>query len=381
MRSILLIVTNTLRVTFRKKTNIVVYIFLPLVGIAVSMMMYGGSGTAPLRIGIEDLDAGRLSADFSGAIKASEGYSVETVEEGEIKESLLNRRFDACVIIPRGYEKAILNGNPLKTELVTVKGQDTTVWLERYIDIYTRNLVDAARAAGGEEETFYAFYGELRKAPLKLTVEKLEDEGNGKQVTLSSMGFLIMFVMLGAGFTSQLILREKRARTYYRICSAPVGSGNYITANAITSLIIVVFQVIAIQAVMKFILRMETYVPDLLMFLILVMFGLAAIGICLAVTAFSSSSYMAGTLNTLILTPTCMLGGCFWPVYFMPEAMQKIAFFVPQRWALDAIQKIQYGQDFGAIAINLAVLLAFSAALFVTAVYRFSRTESIQKFV
>lgn len=381
MRNIVLMILNTLRVTFRKKGNIIVYIFLPLVGIAASMMLYGGSGTAPLRIGLEDLDSSRLSGGFSEALKASEGYRVEAVGEGEVKESLLNRRFDACIILPRGYEKAIFDGSPLKMELVSIKGQDTTIWLEHYINAYTRNLADMAKAAGGEKAAFDALYDGLRETSVKLTAEKLEDEGNGKQVTLSSMGFLIMFVMLGAGFTSQLILNEKRSRTYYRICSAPVGSRSYIAANTITSLIIVIFQVIAMQAIMKLVLRMETYVPDLLMFLILVMFGLTAIGICLVVTAFSSSSYMASTLNTLILTPTCMLGGCFWPVYFMPEAMQKTAFFVPQRWALDAIQKIQSGLDFGAIAMNLAVLLAFSAALFAIATYRFSRTEDMRKFV
>ena len=31
-----------------------------------------------------------------------------------------------------------------------------------------------------------------------------------------------------------------------------------------------------------------------------------------------------------------MLGGCLWDIDFMPEIMQKIAYFVPQRWAMDA---------------------------------------------
>lgn len=65
----------------------------------------------------------------------------------------------------------------------------------------------------------------------------------------------------------------------------------------------------------------------------------------------------------------------------MPVSMQKIAFFVPQRWALDAVQKLQSGLGFEGIMMNLAILLAFSAALLLVAIYRFARTGNIQKFV
>jgi ABC-2 type transport system permease protein len=76
-----------------------------------------------------------------------------------------------------------------------------------------------------------------------------------------------------------------------------------------------------------------------------------------------------------------MLGGCYWDVNFMPEFMQKIGFFVPQRWVIDAITKMQTGSDIGDINLNLLVLAAFALTLTLAAVYKFSRTSNVRKFI
>lgn len=381
MRNLLLLVLNTLKVTFRRKGNIIVYLFLPVVGLLLSIVIYSGAGSSDLRVGIVDMDNSRLSADFASALSSSNGYSMTSLSENDINASLLDRKQDAVIVVPKGFEKGVFESKPIKVELIAIKGQDTTVWLQNYSNLYVRNLVDMVTASAGGRSVFESIYSSYRANPLKVTAVELKDEKNSKLATVSSLGFLIMFIMLGAGLTSQFILNEKRSRTYYRICSAPVSPTSYIAANAATSLAIVVFQVILVQLLMKYAFRIETFVPDMLLFLILFMFGLVAVSISLVVTAFSNSSYMASTLSTLIITPTCMLGGCFWPVDFMGETMRKIAFFVPQRWALDAIQKLQSGSNLEGIAMNLVILLAFTAALLLVATYRFARTGNMQKFV
>ncbi|MGI6528120.1 MAG: ABC transporter permease [Clostridia bacterium] len=114
---------------------------------------------------------------------------------------------------------------------------------------------------------------------------------------------------------------------------------------------------------------------------ILFVFSLVACGIGLVVTSYSDSSYMASTLNTMILTPTCMIGGCFWPVYIMPKFMQNLSYIVPQRWALEAIEKIQKGYDYTAIVLNLFVLLMFAVVFFMIAILRLKKLKSVEKFV
>ena len=253
--------------------------------------------------------------------------------------------------------------------------------MEQIINNFTDAPVKLSVASKGDKEVFDGLYEQYREDRVTLNIAKLEDKRTGKYMTLSTTGFLVMFIMLGASLITTFIHKEKRTRTYYRICSAPVNAGQYIVANAITGLLIVMVQIIIMLLAMRFVFHIDTGVRDTLMFAILFMFGIVAIGTGLLVTAFSSSSYMAGTLGTLIMTPTCMLGGCFWSIDMMPDIMQKIGYFVPQRWAMDAVLKLQSGGEQGDIVINLVILAAFAAALLLTAIFRFSRTQNLQKFV
>jgi ABC-2 type transport system permease protein len=86
-------------------------------------------------------------------------------------------------------------------------------------------------------------------------------------------------------------------------------------------------------------------------------------------------------LMNLIITPSCMLAGCFWPIGVMPEYLQKFANFLPQKWALDAMRKLQTEGNLGSITMEITILLAFAAAFFLIAAYRFSKTNDVKSFV
>ncbi|MFD2074129.1 ABC transporter permease [Geobacillus jurassicus] len=114
---------------------------------------------------------------------------------------------------------------------------------------------------------------------------------------------------------------------------------------------------------------------------ILRFFSLSAIGLALITVMFANSSASAGALQPLITVPTCMLAGCFWPVELMPAFLQRAAYFMPQRWALDLLVKLQEGRSFGSLYLHLLILLAFALAFFLLAVYKFSRNQQSGQFV
>ena len=380
MRNILLMIANNLKVSFRKKGNIIVYIFLPLLGVLFSMLVYSGAGTV-LKVGVADNDKSVFSADLKQVMQGKDGFTVSDVTEDEINNKLLESELDAVVIIPEGFGKSVYDGNVKTIEVVSVKGQSVTVWIEQMLNSHIDSLSRLSAVAGGDRAMFDKMYAQMDNELIKMNVVKLADRVVSKNMTITAIGLLIMFMMLGTSFTSMLILKEKRMRTYHRICSAPVDSWKYILANAVTSLIISIIQILIIQAAMKYIFRIDTGIGDVELFVVLLMFGLVAIGVGLVVTAFSGSSYMASTLSSLIMTPTCMLGGCFWSVSMMPEFMKKLSYFMPQRWAIEALEKLQAGDSMAGIYLNLFVLFAFALALMLISAYKFSRTSNVQKFV
>jgi ABC-2 type transport system permease protein len=376
-----LLVLNTLKVTFRKKSNYIVYFALPILGLVMSMTMHAGTGTNKLSIGIINMDNGILSNDIINSLSKTESFEVVQIDSDSIDELLMDDKLSCAVIFPKNLLEGFLSGNPKKIEIVSVRGKETTIWLENYIKLYTDNIYMLARASGGKRAVFDKLYEGYKNQKVHLEIAKVDDQANDKSIVFTSLGFLIMFVMIGTGNTAEIILKDKRNRTYFRICSAPVKPGEYVLSNAITNIIIVLIQICLLIFIMRWVFKINTYVPDWQMVVILGCFGLVAISIGMMIVALARSSYEAGVASTLVITPSCMLAGCFWPVEYMPAIMQKISYFIPQRWALDAVQALQRGAAFHDVAGNLVVLMAFAAVFFVLSAYRFSTTDDVSRFI
>ncbi len=381
MNNIFLLMFNSLRVTFRKKGNFVVFLILPLIGFVVSVMLYGGAGTSSLNIGIVNNDNGIIAADMIEELKNTENNRLLDIKEEEMNDKLLGGALSCVVIIPEGFSSDIAGGITPEVNIITVQGRQSTIWVERFTELYVSNMLDMAAASKGDEALFNRVYQAYKASALTLEVEKLEDETTSKFVTLQGLGFLIMFVLVGAVLTSELMLKEKRNRTYHRICAAPVSSRTYVIGNVLANMTIVFVQLLFVLFLVAKLLNVNAYVNDGILLLILTCFGLVAVGFGMLIVAFAGSSYQSGTLSTLIITPTCMIGGCFWPVDVMPSIMRTLSNFTPQRWALKAVQTMQKGGTLEDIAINLLVLLAFAAVLFAVSAYKLSNTDDMRKFV
>ncbi len=65
----------------------------------------------------------------------------------------------------------------------------------------------------------------------------------------------------------------------------------------------------------------------------------------------------------------------------MPKAVQKVANFLPQRWLLDTIAKLQQGIPFAELYLNIFILFAFAIAFFLIAIYKFGRNNDARNFV
>lgn len=381
MRNMWLIVLNNLKVTFRKKKNIVVYIVIPILTTIVSLALYSGNSSDMVKVGIVNKDGGVLASDYISSLQKNERFKVSNIDEGEVNNSISTRKLDCVVEIPKDFEKSIHDGSLKEIKLSSIKGEAATAWIKVYCNYYIKNLMDIGAAAQGNTAAFSKMYEGFKSQQTTLTVEKLQDESTNKSATVQSMGFLLMFIMVQAIGTSSIIVKERQNRTYNRIRTAPVDSKMYILANVVTNILIILVQVIIVVMVATKVIHMNTFIPDIYLIFILLCFGIASVGLGILIVALSKTSYQVSTATTLISTPTCMLGGCFWSVSMMPDSLQKAANFLPQKWTLDAITKLQAGSNLGDIAINIVIILAFAVAFFIMAAYKFNNSDKANNFI
>lgn len=381
MKNIFLLALNTIVVTFRKKANFIVYIILPVASILFLMNIMGGEGSTKVRIGVVNKDNGVISQNMLKYLESTGKFENTQIKEEELSEKVVNKKVDLAMIIPENFEEGIYNNQYKAVKISSIKGNEVTAWVENYTNLYIKNLLDINKAANGNRDVFKKIYDKYESGELSFKVEKLEDRSFNKGITQQGFGFFIMFLMISSTLTANLVLKEKKERVYQRICSTPVSPKVYILGNVVASLFIITIQIILAMMAVKFVLRIETYIPAYQLFLVLFTFGIVIVGFTMLIVAFARSSAEAGNLSTLVITPTCMLGGCLWPLSYMPEQLQKIANFIPQKWAIDAIAKLQEGTSFGGIGFNILILLGFAALFFVTAAFKMKSSEKVGSFV
>lgn len=243
-----------------------------------------------------------------------------------------------------------------------------------------QNLVDIGKASNGDKKAFDKMYSDLKDKDNSVSVKTVEDKYCGEATTQQGMGLFIMFILIGSTTTAGFILKEKENRTYYRTFCAPVSSSIYILGNLIANITIICIQVIVVIFFQRYVLHIDTNMPDLELFIILMDFGLVSVAFGMLIVAFSKSRYQASLLSTLLITPTCMLSGCFWPLEMMPDVMQRVSKFFPQSWVIDAISKAQSNAAFSKIGVDLLIILAFAFVFFLIGIYKFRINDDVSNF-
>jgi len=381
LKTILWLMAHTLRNTFRKRSNIILFL-LPVAGVLLSAGLYGNAGGTGLRIGIVQQDgADAVGRDVAAFIGALDGVKITETSDADLKDQIAAGKLDAGIVIPAGFGETLKTGSPEQLELLSVKGAQVTAYVQAMLDGYLNNVASIAAETKGDKARFEQIYGEYTKGGFKVDRERLNDASNVKDTTYQSLGFLVAFIMFSSVNMSEMILREKENRTFLRLLSSPVTAKSYVAANVAVNIVAMVCQIALTLFFMRAVLHIDSGVPVMQLALILVLFGLGAIALSLLIVALAKSRGQSSALQNLIITPTCLLAGCYFPMDIMPDAIRKVGAFLPQHWLLDAVNRLQHGDSFGSLYMNLLVLAAFAAAFAAIAIFRFSRNNDTRTFV
>lgn len=375
------LVSNSLRSIFLNKRRILTYVLVPLIGIFIAFMAYGSNGPVYLRAGIVDLDQTAISKNTSEFIGGLKNVKVSKLAESDVKTKIASGSLDCAVIIEPGFSKAIMNGEKPEVQIVSIKGAQVTAFIKAYLNNYISNLSSLGTVSKGDAAVFNTLYQNYKNAEFKVAAHSLKDTSKNNDMTIQTIGFLLMIMLNSAGGLSELILKEKENRTYFRLMSAPIDGKKFVLANVIVNMIIMTIQVIVTLTVLTKVFGISAGIPFGEMIGVMMFFALVSVGLSLVITAFATSSTSASALQNLIMTPTCLLAGCFWPVEIMPKAAQKIAEFLPQRWLLDTITELQKGHTLSSLSLNLATLFAFALVFFMIAIYKFGRNNNVRSFI
>ncbi|SES96475.1 ABC transporter permease [Paenibacillus sp. NFR01] len=377
------LVRTTLWTTFRKRSNLLIYFGLPIAGILISTVLYGQADARDLRVGIVNNDAQQnIAADTVSFLGGLDRITLKVLSEQELHDKLAAGDLDSGVILGAGYSESVRQGKPAQITIESVKGAQATAYIKAMLNGYVDNLTALGRISGGDGAKFQELYTGYQHSEFKVSPLQLKDDSRVNNMSYQSIGFLILFMLTSATNLSELILKNRENRTYFRVLSSPVESRTYVISNIVVNLCVMLAQIVVALFVMREIFGVAPAEISMgAMLGIMAIFALVSVSLSLVIVSFSKSTASAGALQNLIVTPTCLLSGCFFPIEVMPDSIRRIADFLPQKWVLQSITKLQAGGSFADIGFNLALLVAFAVVFFLIATYKFGRNNDTRNFV
>ena len=370
------LIKNNIQVLLARKGTLFLLLVLPVILFSLGLLN-NSSSDARLLIAVYDEDKSDLSAAV-GEYLAKDGSRVQEIAREDIQTSLLDGKEEAVIIIPPGFEEDFLGGRQPQITIRTLKGQEVVTSLKASLDMYLsalNRLRDIRRPVSGQ--ALVAAMAELEQGGLQFETRRI-NEGDVNQSLSFASGMLFYVLAMSMMQATSLILSEKHWNTLNRVRQAPVGKFNYLIANFLTAVLFLLMNLGALFVITSTFLPVKTSIE---MYLLWFYFGVIWIffGIFLSLVVTSRAVY--GSVIPIVTTIFAMLGGSFWPLWLMPDFMQKLAMITPHYWANDAMTLIQKGQSLIHHSNDLLALTGFLVLFFALGVFALKRSRSAESFI
>ncbi len=372
------VIKNNFKQMLASPGMLLVSLILPAALFAVALGMFGNSsGQAKWNIAIVDVDHTVLSGSL-GDVLRQDANRVEEKTSEEADKALTSSRSDAAVLIPKGFEQQVLSGGKPTITVRSLKGQEVVGTLNVTLNMYIGDLLRLREILGiTNGEALAKEYSLLAENGVQYQ-EKPVSEGKVSQGLSQASGILFYILSMSMMQNAHLILKEKQMGTLNRIRQAPLRRLTFIVAVFCHGVLLLLFNLLSIFLLTIFLFPAQT---SLDMYLLWFYYGVTwiIIGIFFALVVRSSTVF--DSLSTILTVILAMVGGSYWPLWMMPEMMQKAAVVVPQYWANDAMGYLQKNISLFRLPGHLLALTGFSCLFLALCIFALRRGKAAETFI
>jgi len=407
MKHVWFIMLKDLKLFSRDRMALFFFILFPFVFVIVFNLMLGdvGGGDERIALNVTTLEQQEesishvilqaITTEDESELEPGKPVIVWDEDYDEAREKVENGDINGLLVFPEDFTDEVMQGGTTElTVLAQADAMNTRAALNALASAIA-SWLDSQAAAGDAtiallveqgtlnpddaeaiEEAMQEFYSEenVTEGQTSIvvnteTVGEVEAESVANQVI---PGYLVMFVFFAAALGAEVIVRERENHTLERLLATSVQKrsllGGIYAGTAAKGLIqIAVFWTVGILA---FNIDLGVSPAAVVILSLLVVIMSAAFSIMLAALVRTRRS--AGSLAVLCALILAPLGGCWWPLFFLPSWMQFLAKLTPHGWAMSGFNKLMlFGAEFGDVVTEMIVLLGFAALFALIALWRF----------
>lgn len=378
MRSVYALVKNNLKIMILKKpAYTILTVVFPLIIFLFAPKIIDQS-IAEINVGICDESKSFSSNKLDEYLSDIDMINlVEVNSEDDLKQKFNTRDIYLGIMIEKNIEEKILKGDNSGVILYGIEGESLHEILDKGLSIELSNMINLAKVNDGDLEKYKLSVERKEKEKIEVSYKDLNDVKKDHSVSQSLIGFIIMFAFYRAMSGSGLISEDKEQNMYTRILTTSVRPWQYYLSNIISTTILlsILFTISVIE--INFVSTIEIGVSNLMLIVILLILGIVSVSVGTFCMTITNDRDLSSIISNFVTISFLALGGCFVPLSYLSGTINKISYFTPIRWAMEAINNAQQGADIGVIVMNLLVLSLFGVVFFIISVYCINKRDKV----
>jgi ABC-2 type transport system permease protein len=352
-----------------------------------------------------DNDGGAASQALHAALLKSD--SVRLVEmaaghEADANQQVATGKLSAAMIVPAGFSQQVLApASDAARAQIALVADPTSVTGQSALQILrvpVTRLMSAAAIARAhvaglpagtvdpDQELAAAFQqaNSLWQASAQdgaqVVVEKAQRQTAGKvdlqgnPYNQSSPGILVMFAIFSLVTSATIVVQERKNRTLDRMITTALPKAQIIAGHLLAMFVLIMLQQVLLVVFGQLLLKVDYLRQPLGTLLVMVGLALwvAAVGLFIGVIAKAEEQVTLFAMVAMFIFSA--LGGAWFSLESSGGAFAFIGRLTPAAFAMQGFQDILIrGLDTPAVLLPAGVLVAYAAAFFVLAVWRFQK--------
>lgn len=315
---------------FRDKVAIFFVFVFPLIFLLIFGSIFGGDNTVSFRVALFNHSETEIAHQLEDQMNESDLFQVDEdlTTEDEAREKMSRGQLDAIVTLPPEFgEKSMDKSSPsgqiqiLYEQSNETGGQTLASVLESIMEEVNMQFVETSM-------------------PFTVNAESTATEGltSFDYVFAGVMGFTLL--SLGIFGPTTVFPRMKQRGVLRRYKATPLKKWQFFSGNVLSNAFIGLISLVImfVAAVLIFDLQMRGSYINLA--IIVILGTILMFGIGLAIGGWAKNENQAAPIAQLVALPMMFLSGVFFPVFLMPEILQKITSFIPLTPVIDSIRLI-----------------------------------------
>jgi ABC-2 type transport system permease protein len=302
----------------RDKVYIFFMLVLPVMFLLIFGMMYRNEFSS-FRVAVFNESKTEFASRFVEEMTSEEDGVIDkkdVKDRADAEEKLIRGELDAIIVVPSSFGEPNEQGLP-SGELEVVYSKNAEQAGQTVSAVLDRAVAEISSAMTGYVP------------PLTVRSEVLAREGLSTfdYVFAGLLGYTVMTVgMLGV---ANAMPSEKQSGALRRLRATTISSAQLVMGYALTFLAIgvVTFAVMIALGILVFDFTMRGNWFVFAAFL--TMATLMMLGFGMAIGGFAKTEPQASSLANIVMFPMMFLSGVFFPMFMMPEIVQKISTFIP----------------------------------------------------